>query len=186
MRAGELRGAGCDLRAEATTVLFHMHTRYRWAASEPCSRNVAADGQPRLDNRAWDRGHGGSVTEGRAEEARSSGPARPRPAQRALGRVLVPDPAVCKSLPQSGGRRRERVQVRAVSAPNHVDDGAHEARPAQRGSAGAHSVSFARKCPTLCPNSQAFRFGVFICTQTNACSVTQSSKGKEAGHSQPR
>lgn len=84
MGAGELRGAGCDLRAEATTVLFHMHTRYRWAASEPCSRNVAADGQPRLDNRAWDRGRGGSVTEGRAEEARSSGPARPRPAQRAL------------------------------------------------------------------------------------------------------
>lgn len=145
---------------------------------------------PRMDNRAWDCGRGGSVTEGRAEEARSSGPARPRPAQRALegcwSQIQRSAGVVCKSLPQSGGRRRERVWVRAASAPNHVDDGAHEARPAQRGSAGAHSVSFARKCPTLCPNSQAFRFGVFICTQTNACSVTQSSKGKEAGHSQPR
>lgn len=181
MGAGELRGAGCDLRAEATTVLFHMHTRYRWAASEPCSRNVAADGQPRLGPWAWrkrDRrpSRGGAFQRASQASASTAG----------FRRVLVPDPAVCKSLPQSGGRRRERVRVRAVSAPNHVDDGAHEARPAQRGSAGAHSVSFARKCPTLCPNSQAFRFGVFICTQTNACSVTQSSKGKEAGHSQPR
>lgn len=86
---------------------------------------------------------------------------------------------VCKRLPQSRGKRTDRVWVRAASAPNRVDDGVHEARPSQRGSAEPHCMSRARKCPMLCLNSQAFHIGVSVCTQTNACSVTQSSRARK-------